>query len=128
MLYMQPDFANVDSILQTVAAERGFRVLFLPKFHCELNFIEQCWGRAKSVYQTYPESSREDRLEKNAISALDSISLVMMRRFANQLLRFMNAYDRGLNGRQAAWASRKYCGHRVLPNDVMEELGENGIL
>jgi hypothetical protein len=128
MLYMQPDFANIDSILQTVAAERGFRVLFLPKFHCELNFIEQCWGCAKNVYRTYPESSREDRLEQNAISALDSISLAMMRKFSNRSLRFMNAYDCGLNGRQAAWASRKYRGHRVLPNDIMEELGENGIL
>jgi hypothetical protein len=128
LLYSQPDFANVDSILQTVATARGCRVLFLPKFHCELNFIEQCWGRAKSVYRTYPESSREDHLERNAITALDSIPLAMMRKFANRSLRFMNAYERGLNGRQAAWASRKYRGHRVLPNDIMEELGEKGII
>jgi len=40
----------------------------------------------------------------------------------------MDAYGRGLNGRQAAWASRKYRGHRVLPNDIMEELGKKGIV
>jgi len=128
ILYTQPDFTNINSILQTICMARGFQVLFLPKFHCKLNFIEQCWGRAKSVYQTYPESSREDHLEQNAISALDSIPLTMMQRFANRSLRFMNAYDRGLNGRQAAWASRKYHGHRVLPNSIMEELMKGGIV
>ena len=52
----------------------------------------------------------------------------MMRKFSNRSLRFMDAYGRGLNGRQAAWASRKYRGHRVLPNDIMEELGKKGIV
>ncbi len=51
------------------------------------------------------------------ITALESIPISMMRKFSN---RFMDAYSRGLNGRQAAWASRKYRGHRVLPNDIME--------
>jgi hypothetical protein len=30
--------------LKTACKARGFTVLFLPKFHCELNFIEQCWA------------------------------------------------------------------------------------
>jgi hypothetical protein len=122
ILYNQPDFAIVDSLLETICAARGFQVLFLPKFYCELNFIEQCWGRAKSIYRTYPESSREDHLEDNTISALESIPLLMMQKFSNRSLRFMDAYSRGLNGRQVAWVSRKYCGHQVLPNNIMEEL------
>ena len=32
-------------------------------------------------------------------------------RFANRSHRFMDAYARGLNGQQAAWAARKYKGH-----------------
>ena len=128
ILYNQPDFANVDSLLEAICMARGVLILFLPKFHCELNFIEQCWGRAKSIYQTYPESSREDCLEDNTVTALESIPLLMMRKFSNRSLRFMDAYGHGLNGRQAAWASRKYRGHRVLPNDIMEELGKKGIV
>jgi len=63
ILYMQPDFANVDTVLEGTCKARGFTVIFLPKFHCELNFIEQCWGYAKHIYRLNPESSREDHLE-----------------------------------------------------------------
>jgi hypothetical protein len=34
----------------------------------------------------------------------------------------MDAYMKGLNGRQAAWAARKYKGHRVLPETLMNDL------
>ncbi|KAJ7353102.1 hypothetical protein DFH08DRAFT_956188 [Mycena albidolilacea] len=38
-LFNQPDFANVPLLLETACDARGYGVLFLPKFHCELNFI-----------------------------------------------------------------------------------------
>ncbi|KAF9221496.1 hypothetical protein BS17DRAFT_711193 [Gyrodon lividus] len=77
MLYNEPDFDNVQSTLELACASEGVHVLFLPKLHCELNFIEQCWGHAKRTY---------------------------------------------LTGRQVAWASKKYRGHRVLPNLILDEL------
>ena len=40
----------------------------------------------------------------------------------------MDAYERGLNGRQAAWAAVKYKGHRVLPAEMMRELGNKSIV
>jgi hypothetical protein len=46
MLYNKPDFVGVESLLETHCKSRGYGVIFLPKFHCELNFIEQCWGYA----------------------------------------------------------------------------------
>jgi hypothetical protein len=67
LLYTQPDFEHVPSLLETVYKDRGFRLVFLPKFHCELNFIEQCWGYAKRTYRINPESSREDHLEKYTV-------------------------------------------------------------
>ncbi len=33
----------------------------------------------------------------------------------------MDAYRKGLNGHQAAWASKMYRGHRVLPESILEE-------
>ncbi|KAG2030932.1 hypothetical protein BDR03DRAFT_877194 [Suillus americanus] len=50
LMYVQPDFVNVESHLETLCHARSFDVIFLPKFHCELNFIEQCWGFAKWLY------------------------------------------------------------------------------
>ncbi|KAJ3739326.1 hypothetical protein DFH05DRAFT_1427691, partial [Lentinula detonsa] len=47
ILFNEPDFANVESILQSQCRDMGVQVVFLPKFHCELNPIEQCWGYSK---------------------------------------------------------------------------------
>jgi hypothetical protein len=103
-------------------------VLFLPKFHCGLNFIEQCWGYAKQIYRFFPESSREEDLECNVRKALALVPLKMMRRFGNRSKKFVDAYHKGLNGRQAAWAARKYKGHRIIPESILRELEEAGII
>lgn len=80
VLYSQPDFIRVESKLETLCKKQGFEVLFLPKFHCELNFIEQCWGYAKRTYREYPASSKEADLERNLVSALESVPLDSMRK------------------------------------------------
>ena len=82
-------------------------------------------------------------MEKQVAACLDDISLVQIQRyyfwrifrdfswiwpeitlhrFANRSARFMDAYRKGLNGPQAVWANRKYHGHRMLPNNIMENL------
>ncbi|TFK20849.1 hypothetical protein FA15DRAFT_682357 [Coprinopsis marcescibilis] len=97
ILFNQPDFTNVKSKLETACDSRGVPVLFLPKFHCELNPIEQVWGYAKRLYRLCPESSREDTLEKNSLESLNS-----------------------LDGPTAAWATKQFHGHRVLPDSIMD--------
>ncbi|KAH9924418.1 uncharacterized protein B0H18DRAFT_877919, partial [Fomitopsis serialis] len=42
--------------------------------------------------------------------------------YATRSRRFMDAYAKGLNGAQAAWAAKKYRSHRTLPNSLMEDL------
>ena len=78
--YNQPDFVQVESLLETYRKSCGVNVIFLPKFHCELNFIEQCWGYAKRIYQHYPPSSKEADLEQNLLSALKSVPVESMRK------------------------------------------------
>jgi hypothetical protein len=80
ILYNQPDFVNVKSNLEIRCEARGFQVIFLPKFHCEINFLEQCWGYAKRVYRHFPISSKEVDLERNVLEALESVPLESMRR------------------------------------------------
>lgn len=78
LLYDEPEFVNVPSILEKHCAKCGFKVLFLPKFHCELNFIEQCWGFVKRVYREFPESSKEADLVVNVNTARDALMLYLM--------------------------------------------------
>ena len=78
MLYNEPDFVAVESLLEITCKARGFQVIFLPKFHCELNFIEQCWGFSKRVYRQFPVSSKEQDLERNVLSALDAVPIESM--------------------------------------------------
>ena len=46
LLGAQPDFQNEPTSLERIVGARHWP-LFLPKFHCELNWIERYWGAAK---------------------------------------------------------------------------------
>ncbi|KAI0807013.1 hypothetical protein C8Q74DRAFT_1434092 [Fomes fomentarius] len=86
-----------------------------------MSFFATIWARSgysKHVYQEMPQSSAKVDLEKNVIAALDAIPLKSIQR---------DAYQQGLLGKQDAWAAKKYHGHRVLPNSILEELDHNGI-
>ncbi|KIK76762.1 hypothetical protein PAXRUDRAFT_17963 [Paxillus rubicundulus Ve08.2h10] len=65
------------------------------------------------------QSSSEEVLEHNGINSLDAVPI-----FATRSARFINAYDKGLNGTQAAWAIKKYRGHRVLPESILKEFDD----
>jgi hypothetical protein len=42
--------------------------------------------------------------------------------------RFMDAYDRGLTGARAAYAAKKYKGHRMPPTEEMlKRMDEDGV-
>ena len=73
--YSEPDFVNVKSLLEEHCEKQGFTVIFLPKFHCELNPIEMVWGRSKFHYRLFPPSTREDDLKANMIVALEAVTL-----------------------------------------------------
>jgi hypothetical protein len=54
--------------------------------------------------------------------------LIYFTRFSRRSQRFVDAYnkglDQGLDGKWAAWANKKYRGHRVLPDNIMNDLEE----
>ncbi|KIK72722.1 hypothetical protein PAXRUDRAFT_21657 [Paxillus rubicundulus Ve08.2h10] len=58
---------------------------------------------------------------------IPSLLKVFASEFANRSSRFIDAYHKGLNGKQAAWANKKYHGHCVLPDSILKELDENRI-
>ncbi|KAF9506282.1 hypothetical protein BS47DRAFT_1305487 [Hydnum rufescens UP504] len=122
ILFCSDNFINIPCLLMTHCQARGFDVLFLPKFHCELNFIEQVWGYAKREYREAPPSSRIEDVEKNSKAALDMVSILSMRQFSNWSLWYMDGYQCGLDSREAAWAMRKYHRHCQMPADATWEM------
>ncbi|KAF7336212.1 hypothetical protein MVEN_02169000 [Mycena venus] len=81
VLYNQLDFKTKKSLLEKACKARGFHAMFRPKFHCKLNFLEQCWGTSKHIYCMNPVSSKEEDLKHNIIAGLDSISLNVMQKY-----------------------------------------------
>jgi hypothetical protein len=77
-LFYENDFVNQNSKLEDVCEIYGIQVPSLPKFHCKLNFIEQCWGYAKRKYRLLEPSSKEAVLEKNVKYVLDEVPLLTM--------------------------------------------------
>ncbi|KAJ8580768.1 hypothetical protein M405DRAFT_752868 [Rhizopogon salebrosus TDB-379] len=47
ILEYKSDFKEQKSLVQEIIERAGHLCIFLPKFHCELNFIEFFWGRVK---------------------------------------------------------------------------------
>ena len=123
VVFNLPDFAAAKSILEAECEDDGVEVLFLPKFHCELNPIEMVRGYAKRIYRLKPESSREDQLEKNTMDSLDAVPLLFMRRYTDsdfiynyadqiQTLRYVNRCYR---------FGDAYLNHRLhgVQNDIL---------
>ncbi|THV03691.1 hypothetical protein K435DRAFT_650814 [Dendrothele bispora CBS 962.96] len=119
ILFYEEDFVNQKSQLQEYIESQGHLCDYYPKFHCELNFIEQYWGVGKYGYRRTPRTSSMQEMRGNVKACLDNVPLNQIRRFANRSARFIHAYSEGLTGAQAAWANRSYHGHRTLPPEMI---------
>ncbi len=56
------------------------------------------------------------------------ILLIYIARYTRCSVRFMDAYRQGLDGKQAAWANKKYRGHRVLPDSLMKDMDDANMI
>ena len=98
----------------TVVEGRGHHQLFLPKFHCELNFIEMILGYTKAVLQKKCKYSFED-LKLSLPLELNSISVAFVRRASRHCYRFLSGYRRGFHGPILDYIMKKYESHKSIP-------------
>jgi len=122
----QPDFIEEKCQLEKIIVAMGHKVIFYPKFHCELNYIENFWGAAKQYTRAncnYTWKGLQETLPKG----LDSVSLPTIRRFARKAFRYMDIYRKGLTGKAAEHAARKYRSHRRVPDSVFNDININDV-
>ena len=82
ILFTQPDFVNQKSELEEYIVLHGHICDFYPKFHCELNFIEQYWGAAKYRYRVTPRTANMEEMRANVLACLDDVPLLQIQRLA----------------------------------------------
>lgn len=122
ILELQPDFQEQQSMVQEVIEAAGHLCIFLPKFHCELNFIEFFWGAVKRYLRDHCDYTF-DTLKENMSKALDSVQLSTIRKWEHRMHRWMTAYRSGLSTidaqlRVKQYSSTKYKSHRRVPETL----------
>ncbi|CAG8780141.1 2667_t:CDS:2 [Cetraspora pellucida] len=118
----QPDFLNERGLIQQEIEKHGHKVIFYPKFHPELNYIETYWGAAKRHARENCDYTWKG-LQENVPIALDSVPVEMNRKYARLSYQWMDTYRKGLTGRAAEYAVKKQRSHRSIS---LVDLVENG--
>ena len=76
LLFYQPDSTAQKSELEEFITMRGHICDFYPKFHCELNFIEQYWGAVKYFYRNTAKTAD--------LECLDEVPLLRIWRYVTK--------------------------------------------
>jgi hypothetical protein len=124
VLESQPDFQEQKSLVQETIESAGHLCIFLPKFHCELNFIEFYWGAVKRYLRENCDYTF-NTLKTNLPIAMRSVQLDTIRWWEHRMQRWMKAYRDGLGTSDAQlqvkqFSSRKYQSHRRVPETIAQ--------
>ena len=95
----------------------GHLVIFYPVYHCELNFIEYFWGRAKLYARAHCEYTFQ-ALVRIVSESLAQVSNTLIFKYYQRVLWMMNAYRHNI-----AYGSddfkksvfTRYSSHRRIP-------------
>lgn len=124
VLSEEPDFMMQKEWLTEVVELGGCEIIFYPKYHCELNFIEMIWGWLKSYHRrscTYNFKHLEETLP---VSIDETMPIAFVRRASRHCMRFMTGYREGLTGPLLQFAVQKYKSHRAIPAFVIDGISK----
>ena len=113
VLEAERGFQDQKGRLQEEVEALGYRVLLYPKFHCELNFIERYWCRAKWFARENCGYDLE-ALKTTVPEALASVTNASIRGFNRLAVRTIDAYSAGLCYGTEEFKHNVYRSHRQV--------------
>src|SRR5882762_2865298 len=128
LIVVQHAFFHCSLISQSLVQETieavGHLCIFLPKFHCELNFIEFFWGAVKKYLWEHCDYTY-DGLRANILKALASVQLSTIRKWEHHMIQWMEAYREGKGAKEAQiqvkkFSSRAQSSHCHIPEYVAQ--------
>lgn len=115
LLSMQPDFLNQKIWLEEIIDNyntnnegRDYLYTFLPKFHCELNYIEYYWATLKYLHRSHNNKNLQLQDFLKALPAMmdEAAEKSSIKMTYTHCLRFMEGYRLGLKGPALDYAVR----------------------
>ncbi|KAJ3806901.1 hypothetical protein F5876DRAFT_90847 [Lentinula aff. lateritia] len=115
--YFPPGYAQEGMFkgMAIILEERGYGDWSMIRFECEKFKCDPtkqgncCYFvNGKFLLETACEAHGFQYLKRNMLNSLNNVTLKEIRRFAHCAHHFIDAYKKGLNGKMAAWATRKY--------------------
>jgi hypothetical protein len=120
----QPDFAEANDrvpIVEKFVEDKGHKVVWVPKYHCELNPIELCWNRAKKYTRKHCDYTITG-LRKTVPKALDSITVLLIRKFFRLCRDYLRAYSQQTPAGDLKARHHAYKSHRRVFGVKLEEM------
>lgn len=117
----EDDFKNQKEALAETVENSGHKIIFYPKFHCEMNYIEMYWCYVKSQLRKQCSFNFKD-LQAKLPMYLETVPLQFYQRAYRHCLRVMSAYRVGLEGPLLDYAVRQYSSHRKIPEALVNQI------
>ena len=111
VLEAERDFQDQKGRLQEEVEALGHSVLFYPKLHCELNFIERYWCQAKCFAR---ENCGYDFEALKTTVPEASVTNASIRGFYRLAVRTIDAYSAGLHYGTEEFKQNVYKSHRQV--------------
>ena len=106
---------RVESQVEELILGKGHRVMFIPKFHCEINPFERVWCSAKQYTRAHCDYTFQG-LDRTAIEkALDSVNVEMIRKYFRKVREYHRAYRNNIEiSKEMQKALKVYKSHRRI--------------
>ena len=110
----EADFKNEMNMLQKLIRGRGHLCMFLPKFHCDLNWAENQWGKSKPCVRKCCDGEWMTLCKATWLSFGElNISEELSMRFARKIRETIMMYVHGVDGAFAIYCQRLFNMHRL---------------